>query len=54
MLPQTDALLNRAINIGIGVIDHGLGSGFGITVKANEVDVVNSAEKFRQVCAKYL
>ena len=54
MLPQTDALLNRAINIGIGVIDHGLGSGFGITVQATEDDVGKSVVKFRQVVTKYL
>ena len=54
MLPQTDALLNRAINISIGVVDPGLGSGFGITVKADDAAVVKSAEKFRRVCTKYL
>ena len=33
MLPQTDALLARAINIGIGVSDPGLGSAFGVTMR---------------------
>ena len=33
MLPQTDDLLARAINIRIGVSDPGLGSAFGVTVR---------------------
>ena len=33
MLPQTDALLARAINLSIGVSDAGLGSAFGVTMR---------------------
>ena len=32
MLPRTDALVNRAMSIGIGVADPNLGSTFGVTV----------------------
>lgn len=54
MLPKTDALLARAINIGIGVSDPGLGSAFGVTMR-DGFDVVDArAEQFRTVARKYL
>jgi len=42
MLPQTDDLLKRAINISIGVSDFGLGSGYGIKITStpDEIDAV--------------
>jgi dTDP-4-amino-4,6-dideoxygalactose transaminase len=53
MLPQTDALLGRAINIGIGVNDAGLGSAFGVTIR-DGADVIDArAEQFRQAVKKY-
>jgi dTDP-4-amino-4,6-dideoxygalactose transaminase len=54
MLPQTDALVARAINIGIGVADPGLGAGFGVTVR-DGFDLVDArAAQFRQVAKQYL
>jgi dTDP-4-amino-4,6-dideoxygalactose transaminase len=54
MLPQTDALVARAINIGIGVADPGLGSAFGVTI-CDGVDVVDiRAEEFRRAVGKYV
>jgi dTDP-4-amino-4,6-dideoxygalactose transaminase len=54
MLPQTDDLLSRAINISIGVSDAGLGSAFGATI-ADGPDAVDAwAEAFRRVAIKYL
>jgi 8-amino-3,8-dideoxy-alpha-D-manno-octulosonate transaminase len=54
MLPQTDALLNRAINISIGVSDAGLGSAFGVTMR-DGFDMVDArAEQFRKVAGQYL
>jgi dTDP-4-amino-4,6-dideoxygalactose transaminase len=54
MLPQTDDLLSRAINIGIGILDPGLGSAFGVTVK-DGLDVVEArAAEFRRVASQYL
>lgn len=54
MLPQTDDLLSRAINIGIGVDDGGLGAAFGVTVR-DEIDRIDAqAEQFRQVLGKFL
>lgn len=48
MLPKTDALLERAINISVGVVDRGLGSAFGINLESNEAEVDRQAETFRK------
>jgi dTDP-4-amino-4,6-dideoxygalactose transaminase len=54
MLPQTDALLARAINISIGVSDPGLGSAFGVSMRDGFESVDAKAAEFRRVAAKYL
>ena len=54
MLPQTDALLNRAINLSVGVSDPGLGSAFGITVHSTPAQIDAKAEEFRRAVAKYV
>jgi dTDP-4-amino-4,6-dideoxygalactose transaminase len=54
MLPQTDALLNRAINIGIGVADPGLGSAFGVTIRDGYDVIEQRAARFCEVAGKYL
>jgi dTDP-4-amino-4,6-dideoxygalactose transaminase len=54
MLPQTDSLLSRAINISIGVVDAGLGSAFGIGLRDNSDSIDAKVEVFRQVVSKYL
>jgi 8-amino-3,8-dideoxy-alpha-D-manno-octulosonate transaminase len=48
MLPHTDALLERAINISVGVVDRGLGSAFGINLESNDAEVDRQAETFRK------
>jgi dTDP-4-amino-4,6-dideoxygalactose transaminase len=54
MLPRTDALLARSLNISIGVSDPGLSSAFGVTMR-DGLDVVEErAARFRQVAIKYL
>ncbi len=54
MLPRTDDLLTRSINISIGVSDAGLGSAFGVTIH-DDLDVVaERADTFRRVAARYL
>jgi dTDP-4-amino-4,6-dideoxygalactose transaminase len=54
MLPQTDALLARSLNISIGVSDPGLSSAFGVTMR-DGLDVVEErAARFRDVALKYL
>ena len=54
MLPQTDDLLSRAINISIGVFDPGLGSGYGVKVFDGPDEVEASAARFRQAVLKYV
>jgi len=54
MLPQTDSLLNRAINISIGVADKGLGSGFGLTILSDDNEVQRKIEQFRKAVKKYI
>jgi 8-amino-3,8-dideoxy-alpha-D-manno-octulosonate transaminase len=54
MLPETDSILSRAINISIGVSDVGLGSGFGITIRSDEDEIDEKVEQFRRVIDKYL
>ena len=39
MLPQTDDILSRAINISIGVVDRGLGSNFGININSDDDEI---------------
>ena len=54
MLPRTDDLLTRSINISIGVSDAGLGSAFGVTIN-DDLDVVaERAAVFRRVADRYL
>jgi hypothetical protein len=54
MLPQTDALLARAINISIGVSDPGLGSAFGVTMLGGFDEVDAKAGAFRKIAGRYL
>jgi dTDP-4-amino-4,6-dideoxygalactose transaminase len=54
MLPQTDALVRRAMSIGIGVSDPNLGSNFGVTVRDGEPLVRERAHQFRAVASRYL
>lgn len=45
-LPQTDDILARAMNISIGVVDRGLGAGFGVRVIDDEAAVRQRAAQF--------
>lgn len=54
MLPRTDALLARSLNISIGVSDAALSSAFGVTMR-DGLDVVEErATRFCEVAGKYL
>lgn len=48
MLPQTDDLLDRSVNISIGVVDAGLGAGFGINLNSTEDDIYAVAKGIRE------
>jgi dTDP-4-amino-4,6-dideoxygalactose transaminase len=54
MLPQTDRLLERAINISVGVVDAGLGSAFGINLESTDEEVDRQAELFRRTVESIL
>lgn len=54
MLPKTDDLLSRAINLSIGVSDAGLGAAFGVTARDGEDAVDRKVEAFRRAAREYL
>jgi dTDP-4-amino-4,6-dideoxygalactose transaminase len=54
MLPRTDDLLARAINVGIGVADPGLGTAFGLKMGDGADAVERAADRFIAVASKYL
>ena len=54
MLPKTDALLERSLNISIGVLDPGLSSSFGVTIRDDLETVERHAVQFRAVAERYL
>ena len=45
MLPRTDELLKRAINISVGVSDAGLGSSYGIKINSSEEEIRTKGQK---------
>ncbi len=49
MLPQTDAILDRAVNISVGVVDKGLGSGYGINILSTEEEIKAVAANLREI-----
>lgn len=54
MLPQTDALLARSLNVGIGLVDAALGVTFGLTIHDGPAEVEAQAARFRQAAEKCL
>lgn len=49
MLPETDKILERAINISVGVVDKGLGAGFGININSDDTEIEAVAEKIKEI-----
>lgn len=49
MLPKTDDILERAINISVGVVDKGLGSGFGININSTDEEINAVANKIAEI-----
>jgi dTDP-4-amino-4,6-dideoxygalactose transaminase len=49
--PRTDDILARAINLSVGVVDRGVGAGFGITVNSTEDEIRHAAARFRDAAA---
>ena len=51
MLPQTDDILSRTINISVGVVDKGIGAGFGITINATDAEIKVAADRINEAIA---
>jgi dTDP-4-amino-4,6-dideoxygalactose transaminase len=54
MLPRTDQLLGRSLNISIGVSDPGLSAGFGVNFNDPPDVVKEKAQAFRRVASRHL
>lgn len=48
MLPRTDDILSRSVNISIGVVDKGLGSVFGINILSSDKEIDEAAKKIKK------
>ncbi|MCK4466568.1 MAG: DegT/DnrJ/EryC1/StrS family aminotransferase [Bacteroidales bacterium] len=48
--PQTDDILSRAMNISIGVVDGGLGAGWGININSTDAEIETAAKQFINAC----
>jgi 8-amino-3,8-dideoxy-alpha-D-manno-octulosonate transaminase len=48
--PRTDDILGRTINISVGVVDGGLGSGWGININSTDDQIEAAAEQFIAAC----
>jgi dTDP-4-amino-4,6-dideoxygalactose transaminase len=48
--PRTDSLLSRAMNLSVGVVDPGLGAGFGINIESGQDQIRAVADEFRRAC----
>ena len=52
MLPKTDDILQRAVNISVGVVDPGLGAGFGISILSDDKEIQEVADKIKKAIAE--
>ena len=49
MLPATDDILERAVNISVGVVDKGLGSGYGINILSTDEEIEAVGKNIREL-----
>ncbi len=47
-LPRTDALLERSMNVSVGVVDAGLGAGFGISIDSSDAEIERVAARINE------
>jgi len=52
MLPKTDNILQRSVNISIGVVDAGLGAGFGISILSEDKEIDDCADQIKSIMAE--
>ena len=48
--PKTDDILSRSMNISIGVVDGGLGAGWGININSTPKEIEAAAKQFNDSC----
>jgi dTDP-4-amino-4,6-dideoxygalactose transaminase len=48
--PKTDNILSRAMNISVGVVDGGLGAGWGININSTDAEIETAAKQFINLC----
>ena len=48
--PKTDDILSRALNISIGVVDGGLGAGWGININSTDAEIEAAGRQFIEAC----
>ena len=48
--PETDDILSRAMNISVGVVDGGLGAGWGININSSDAEIEAAAKQFINSC----
>ena len=48
--PRTDDILSRSMNISIGVVDGGLGAGWGININSADEEIKQAAAQFVKAC----
>ena len=48
--PKTDDILSRSMNISIGVVDGGLGAGWGINILSDNTEIEKRAHEFKAAC----
>jgi len=54
MLPRTDDILQRSVNISVGVVDNGLGAGFGINILSSHEEIAKCATKIKRAALEVL
>ena len=48
--PRTDDILSRSINLSIGVVDAGLGAGWGININSTDEEIEEAGKRFISAC----
>jgi dTDP-4-amino-4,6-dideoxygalactose transaminase len=48
--PRTDDILSRSMNISVGVVDGGLGAGWGININSSDDEIEAAAKQFLSAC----
>ncbi|QNM04642.1 DegT/DnrJ/EryC1/StrS family aminotransferase [Qiania dongpingensis] len=52
MLPKTDDILMRSVNISVGVVDAALAAGFGVNINSTDAEIDRAADKMAEVIQK--